>query len=81
MCKLFQIFVNDKYVLSSDMCDSLDEFIDTYVTMIVDNFDDDDANELADKLNNRDFKVFNNKFEYLFDEHEDIDLYQIAVTI
>ena len=75
--KIFMLYVGDKYILSSDSEESVEEFVDTYITIVTDFFDDmfDDPQEMqdiADKLNRGEYEVEE-------DIADDADYYIITV--
>jgi len=73
--KVYSCYVNGQYILSSEMCESTEEFIDFYIAMIADFFEvDEEANMVAEKLQNRDFTVE-------LDSDGEVDYVNIMVTM
>ena len=73
--KVYSCYVNGQYILSSEMCESTEEFIDFYITIIADSFEvDEEADMVAEKLQNRDFTVE-------LDSDGEVDYVNIMVTM
>ena len=56
---LYRLYVNQVYVMCNDWCESTEEFVDFYITMIedtlYDNFKNTDVERATEKLSNRDY--------------------------
>ena len=58
---LYRLYVNGVYVMCNDWCESVDEFVDFYISMIedtlYDNFKNTDVVRATEKLNNHDYEI------------------------